>query len=172
MAHTDNHKPIPRSILIFRAAAYIGRPLAHFLRGQMPSIRLRLATSHPERQADPRRDFPPAEVVSADYFDQASMEAAVEGMNGIFVITANGTEERPAMRNLVTAVRKAGCAGSGAWSSRPTPARQADARRERTVRFPGERQLLGILYFRPVQVSRGLQVKPEFAGRECRVRRP
>jgi uncharacterized protein YbjT (DUF2867 family) len=110
MAHTDNHKPIPRSVLIFGAAAHIGRPLAHFLRSQAPSIRLRLATSHPERQADLRRDFPQAEVVAADYFDLSSMEAAVEGMEGIFVITPGGTDERIAMRNLVAAVRNAGCA--------------------------------------------------------------
>jgi len=110
MTHSDNHKPIPRSILIFGAAAHIGRPLARFLSRQSQPIRLRLASSQPDRQADLRREFPEAEVVAADYFDLPSMEAAVEGMEGIFVITPGGTDERPAMRNLVAAVRKAGCA--------------------------------------------------------------
>lgn len=109
MPHTDNHKPIPRSILIFGAAAHVGRPLAQFLRSQEQPIRLRLASSQPERQAELRQAFPDAEVVGADYFDLPSLEAAVEGMEGIFVITPSGTDERPAMRNLVAAVSKAGC---------------------------------------------------------------
>ena len=110
MPHTDNHKPSPRSILIFGAAAHVGRPLAQFLRSQEQPIRLRLASSQLERQAELRRDFPDAEVVRADYFDLPSLEVAVEGMEGIFVITPSGTDERPAMRNLVAAVKKAGCA--------------------------------------------------------------
>lgn len=110
MPNTENHKPIPRSILIFGAAAHVGRPLARFLRSQGLPIRLRLASSQTQRQAELRREFPDAEVVSANYFDLSSLEAAVEGMEGIFVITPSGTDERPAMTNLVAAIKKAGCA--------------------------------------------------------------
>ncbi len=105
-----NRKPIPRSILIFGAAAHIGRPLAEFLRKEAPQIRLRLVSTKRERCDALRRDFPQAEVVGANYFDLASLERAVEGMEGIFVLTPGETDERPAMTNLVAAVKKAGCA--------------------------------------------------------------
>jgi len=45
----DNHKPIRTSVLIFGAAAHVGSRLAQFLRRQAPQIRLRLASSTPER---------------------------------------------------------------------------------------------------------------------------
>lgn len=112
MSTSANRKPIPRSILIFGAAGHIGRPLVRFLRREAPQIRLRLVSTNAERADTLRRDceFPGTEVVSANYFDLPSLEVAVEGMEGIFVITPSATEERPAMTNLVTAVRKAGAA--------------------------------------------------------------
>jgi uncharacterized protein YbjT (DUF2867 family) len=107
MSGNDNKKPIPRSILIFGAAAHIGAPLTHFLRKEAPEIRLRLVSSSPERSDVLRRDFPDAEVVSANYFDLPSLELAVEGIEGIWVLTTGGTDERAAMTNLVAAVKKA-----------------------------------------------------------------
>jgi uncharacterized protein YbjT (DUF2867 family) len=106
---SSNHKPIPRSVLIFGAAAHIGGPLARFLRREAPDIRLRLVSSDPDRQEDLGKEFPEAEVVSANYFDPASLEKAVAGMEGIFVITPGTIDERTAMTNLVNAVRKADC---------------------------------------------------------------
>lgn len=110
MSSTHNRKPIPRSILIFGAAAHIGRPLAQFLHKEAPHIRLRLVSSKPDRCEALRADFPHAEVVSASYFDAASLDRTVDGMEGIFVITQGGTDERLAMTNLVAAVKKAGAA--------------------------------------------------------------
>ncbi|HKS45850.1 MAG TPA: NmrA family NAD(P)-binding protein [Amycolatopsis sp.] len=110
MSDNTNRKRIPRSILIFGASGHIGGPLAGFLHRTEPRIRLRLASSKPERADDLRRDFPYAEAVYADYFDLPSLESAVEGMEGVFVITTAGTDERPAMTNLVAALRKAGAA--------------------------------------------------------------
>lgn len=104
-----NRKPIPRSILIFGAAAHIGGPLARFLRRQAPEIRLRLVSSDPDRCEELRRDFTGAEVANANYLDLPSLERAVDGMEGIFVITPSGTDERPAMTNLINAIKKAGC---------------------------------------------------------------
>jgi uncharacterized protein YbjT (DUF2867 family) len=106
----DNKKPIPGSILIFGAAAHIGRPLTQFLRKEAPEIRLRLVSSSPERVDDLRCDFPDAEVVCANYFDLPSLELAVQGIEGIWVLTPAGTDERAAMTNLVAAVKKAGTA--------------------------------------------------------------
>lgn len=107
MPNTDNRKPIPRSILIFGAAAHIGRPLAQFLQKEAPYIRLRLVSSQPDRCDALHRDFPQAEVLSANYQDAASLDRAVEGMEGIFVITPGGTDEAIAMTNFVDAVKKA-----------------------------------------------------------------
>lgn len=105
-----NRKPIPRSILVFGAAAHVGKPLARILRREAPHIRLRLVSTDEGRCAALRAEFPQAEVVQANYFDLPSLERAVEGMEGLFVITPSGTDERPAMTNLVSAVKRADCA--------------------------------------------------------------
>lgn len=103
-----DRKPIPKSILIFGASGRIGRPLAAFLSREAPSIRLRLATHSPVKADALRKAFPSAEVVSADYADLPSLRKAVTSMEGIFVITPGGTDERPAMTNLVDALKAAG----------------------------------------------------------------
>ena len=100
-------KPIPRSILIFGAAAHIGRPLAAYLTREAPTIKLRLATSSPNKRDELRSTFPNAEVVQANYNDVDSLSAAVDGIEGVFVITPAGFSEEPAMTNLVTALKKA-----------------------------------------------------------------
>ncbi|OBG27515.1 NAD(P)H-binding protein [Mycobacterium sp. 852002-51057_SCH5723018] len=110
MTTNDNKKPIPRNILIFGAAAHIGRPLAHFLRKEAPEIGLRLVSSSPERIDVLQRDFPNAEVVSANFFDLQSLELAVHSIEGIWVLTPGGLDEGPAMTNLVAAVKKSGTA--------------------------------------------------------------
>lgn len=100
-------KPAPRSILIFGAAAHIGRPLAAYLTREAPTIKLRLATSSPSKRDQLRNAFPNAEVVEANYNDLASLSAAVDGIEGVFVITPGGLSEEPAMTNLVTALKEA-----------------------------------------------------------------
>ncbi|HEX6356443.1 NAD(P)H-binding protein [Actinophytocola sp.] len=110
MSGNGNTKPVPRSILIFGAAGHIGRPLAEFLHKEAPRIKLRLASSRPARLDDLRRDFPNAEAVHADYFDLPSLESATQGIEGVFVTTTGGTDEQPAMANLVAALEKAGTA--------------------------------------------------------------
>lgn len=105
-----NRKPIPRSILIFGASGHIGGPLARFLQREAPQIRLRLATSKPGQVDTLKRDFPAAEVVVANYADLPSLEIAAKGMEGVFVLTTNGTDERPAMTNVVAALKSANCA--------------------------------------------------------------
>ncbi|GGI25797.1 MULTISPECIES: SDR family oxidoreductase [Bradyrhizobium] len=100
-------KKIPSTILIFGAAAHIGGPLAHFLREEAPQIKLRLVTSNPANCDVLRREHPHAEVVIASYFDLASLEKAVDGMEGIFVLTRSGTNEADAMTNLVVLLKKA-----------------------------------------------------------------
>lgn len=103
-----NSKPIPRSILIFGAADHIGGPLAAFLAREAPSIRLRVASRDQARAEMLRERFPGAEAIVADYADLPSLTAAVDGMEGIFVITPATLDDRVAMPNLVEACRAAG----------------------------------------------------------------
>ncbi|KAK7440663.1 hypothetical protein CaCOL14_013019 [Colletotrichum acutatum] len=100
-------KPIPKSILIFGAAAHIGRPLAEFLTREAPAIKLRLATSSPGKKIQLQDAFPNAEVVEANYSDVTSLSAAVIDIEGVFVITPGGLSEEKAMTNLVTALKQA-----------------------------------------------------------------
>jgi uncharacterized protein YbjT (DUF2867 family) len=106
----SERKAIPRTVVIFGAGAHIGGPLAVFLAQQAPDIRLRLVTSKPERANAIRSRFPNAEIVTANYADKSSLDIAVEGMEGAFVLTPSGTDERPAMTNLVNALRGADAA--------------------------------------------------------------
>jgi len=104
-----NRKPIPHSILIFGAAGHIGGPLVRFLQREAPHVRLRVASSRAEGCEGLRRDFAGAEVVNADYYDLPALEAAVEGMEGMFVNTTLPKDEQAAMTNLIAAIKKAGC---------------------------------------------------------------
>lgn len=104
----DNRKPIPRAVLIFGAAAHIGGPLAAFLTREAPGMRLRLATSDPAKAPGLAARFPAAEVVVADLRDSATLAPAVEGIEGVFLLTPSGTEERPPMTNLTAALTRAG----------------------------------------------------------------
>ncbi|GJC85489.1 hypothetical protein ColLi_08327 [Colletotrichum liriopes] len=103
-------KQIPKSILIFGAAAHIGRPLTEFLTREAPSIKLRLATSSPKKKKQLQDAFPNSEVVEANYNDVASLSAAVSDIEGVFIITPGGFSEKEAMTNLVTALRQANSA--------------------------------------------------------------
>lgn len=103
-----DRKPIPKSVLIFGAAAHIGGPLAAFLAREAPSIHLRLVTRSPTKAEALRKAFPSAEIVNADYADLPSMRKAVDGMEGVFVITPGGTDERSAMTNLIDALKASG----------------------------------------------------------------
>jgi uncharacterized protein YbjT (DUF2867 family) len=103
-------KPIPGSIAVFGANAHIGKPLARFLRFKAPQLKLRLISSNLETTASLRNEFPETEVSHTSYFDRASLDIALAGIEGIFVITPTYIDERVAMTNLVASVKKAGTA--------------------------------------------------------------
>ena len=103
----DNHKAIPRSVLIFGAAGHIGGPLADFLSREAPQMQLRLVSRDAARAQQLQSRFPHAEVVQADYSDPVSLARAVTDIEGIFVLTPAGTDETQAMGNLVDAIRPA-----------------------------------------------------------------
>ncbi|KAF4539112.1 uncharacterized protein LTHEOB_10504 [Lasiodiplodia theobromae] len=100
-----NTKPIPKSVLIFGAAAHIGRPLAEFLQREAPSIKLRLATSSPAKVSTLQAAFPAAEVVEANFSDEPSLLRATAGMEGVFIITPGGTDEGAAATNIISALK-------------------------------------------------------------------
>lgn len=104
MSYTQ--KPIPNKILIFAAAGHLGTPLAEFLTRQAPHIGLRLVSRDSSKRAELQRRFPNAEVVPADYLDPASLARAAQGIEGAFVLTPGGTDEEPAMTNLVEAFHR------------------------------------------------------------------
>lgn len=100
-----NTKPIPKSILIFGAAGHIGRPLADFINREAPSIKLRLATSNSSKAETLQYAFPDAEIVTANYYDGESLKAAVNDIEGVFIVSPGGTDERKAIPNLIAALK-------------------------------------------------------------------
>jgi uncharacterized protein YbjT (DUF2867 family) len=78
------------------------------LRFHAPHVRLRLIGSTPEKVERLREEFPDLDCVQANYLDLPSLESALDGIEGLFVVTQM-VKEAPAMGNLVSAIRKAGC---------------------------------------------------------------
>lgn len=95
-----------RTILVFGAGDHVGGPLAHYVLKSHPEVELRVATSNPSRVPQLQAKFDGAKAVHADYFDEQSLVDALEGVNGIFVITPDFFDEITAMSNLVSAVRQ------------------------------------------------------------------
>ncbi|TAL01148.1 MAG: hypothetical protein EPO08_11305 [Rhodospirillaceae bacterium] len=103
-------KPIPTSIAVFGASGRMGRPLAEYVRYAAPEIRLRVITSSAAGVAALQKQFPDSEAICASYLDRTSLHAAVEGMEGIFMVSPSGMDEQTAVTNLVDAVREVGTA--------------------------------------------------------------
>lgn len=102
-------KPIPQRVAIFGASGHIGGPMATYLRFHAPQVHVRLIGSNADKVEILRENHPGVEVMQANYFDQASLDAAMAGMEGVLVLTTTGLREEPAMSNLVAAIRKADC---------------------------------------------------------------
>jgi uncharacterized protein YbjT (DUF2867 family) len=105
-----NRKPIPRHVLIFGAGGHIGGPMAEIMTRDAPEIALRLVTHNPAKVDELQARFPAAQIVIADYADRPSLDRAVSGMEGIFVIAPGGTDEQIAMANLIAAIKADGSA--------------------------------------------------------------
>ena len=103
-------KPIPTSIAVFGAGGRMGVEVAAYLDYAQPGIRLRLLTSSEAGGESLRARFPDREVVVADLLDRPSLDAALEGMQGIFLVTPSGLDEHAAMTNFIEAAQIAGAA--------------------------------------------------------------
>lgn len=100
-------KPVPRSIAIFGASGRMGIEVAAYLAYAHPDIRLRLLTSSEAGRALLSERFPSHEILIADYLDRASLGPALGGMEGIFMVTGSGLDERVAMANFIDAAEQA-----------------------------------------------------------------
>lgn len=104
----DDRKPIPRSIVVFGAAGRLGGPVARYVSAHAPAVRLRLVTSQQQKQDALRKAFPAAEIVVANYLDAASMQAALAGIEAVFLVTPNFLDEAAAMEIFAHTVHEAG----------------------------------------------------------------
>src|ERR1700739_250250 len=89
------------TILVFRAAGHIGGPFAHWARKAHPEVAMRLATSRPDKAAELGARFPQAEIVVCSYYDTDQLPAAMQGVEGVFMVTPDFTEEVKATTNLI-----------------------------------------------------------------------
>ena len=98
-------KPVPRSIAVFGASGHIGGPLAEQVRYEAPHVALRLVTSSEDKRHALCTRFPDAESVVANLYDPLSLGRALDGIEGIFVVTPAPFDEATAMANFVKAVQ-------------------------------------------------------------------
>ncbi|MFS4582915.1 NmrA family NAD(P)-binding protein [Phaeobacter sp. C3_T13_0] len=105
---THNRKPIPKSILIFGAANHIGRPMAEYIAKTAPQVQLCLVSSNEDRAEALKKDFPKADIVVADYYDLPSMEAALDGIEGVYMSSPITVDPKRSMNNFVAAAKKSG----------------------------------------------------------------
>jgi uncharacterized protein YbjT (DUF2867 family) len=103
-------KRIPAAIAIFGAAGRMGVEVAAYLDYARPDIRLRLLSSSEAGRDSLLARFPDREVLVADYLDRPSLDTALEGMQGVFVVTPSGIDEQEAMTNFIEAAQKADAA--------------------------------------------------------------
>lgn len=112
MTMLDAMPPYPRKpelhrIAIFGATGRMGGAVAAYLAYVSPRTTLRLLSSSPAGVAQ-LAAYPAAEHAAADYLNPSSLAAALDGVDGVFVVTPSGLDEQAAMTNLVEAVRAAG----------------------------------------------------------------
>lgn len=100
--------PIPElgRTLVFGAAGHIGGPAASYVGRTSPATTLRLVTSAPNNRAAMQASHRRAELVVANYFDPASLRAALEGVDRVLMITPPWSDDRTATENLVVAAQE------------------------------------------------------------------
>lgn len=101
-------KLLPSRIVVFGAGGRLGGPVAAFIDRYAPDVRLCLITSRPEQQPALRQKFPRAGIAVASYLDEVSMQRALVGAEGVFLVTPNFLDEQAAMQIFARAVREAG----------------------------------------------------------------
>lgn len=96
------------NILILGASGNLGGLTAERL-ADIPGIRLRLASSREPGRAALAERFPNAEAVQADWYDEASLVTAFDGIEKVFVVTPDFyTDEAVVTPNIIRAAKAAG----------------------------------------------------------------
>ncbi|WP_176473152.1 NAD(P)H-binding protein [Sphingomonas lenta] len=94
--------------LVFGASGHIGGPLAAALARVHGAASLRLASSSAAKRDALGERFPGAEAAVVDYLDQAATEAALAGVEAVFVVTPDFFPERRGAEVLLAAAEAAG----------------------------------------------------------------
>ena len=101
---SNSKSPLER-IAVFGANGHIGCPLAEWIRANSASTGLRLVIRNEGHRAALAAAFPQAEICLANYYDLGSLEAALAGVEGAFIVTPDFLDEQRAMTNFVYAAR-------------------------------------------------------------------
>ena len=101
-----NDKQEIKSVAIFGSNGRIGRPVAQYISRHKPDTELRLIVRSDRHRESLEKEFPNAKVVIANYYDLQSLEQALRGVQGVFVVTPDFLDEERAMTNLVYAARR------------------------------------------------------------------
>jgi len=101
-------KPRPANMVVFGASGHMGGPLARHARFVAPDVSLRLVTSSEAKRAALAAEFPDCEVVMADLFLPETLDVALDGAQGVFLVTPSPFDEQVAMTNFVEAMHRVG----------------------------------------------------------------
>lgn len=97
------------TVLVLGATGNLGGLTAQALTTAHPDVTLRLTSSKDSGCDTLRERFPQAEVLKADWYDPASLTAALQGVDRVFMATPDFyTDESVATPNVIAAVKAAG----------------------------------------------------------------
>jgi len=106
MERAPNLKPALKKIVIFGSNSRIGKPVVKYITEKSPDTALRLVVRKTKRIAPLQAEFPNAEIVLADYYDLPSLEKALRGADGAFIVTPDFLDEERGMTNVIYAARR------------------------------------------------------------------
>ena len=96
-------------ILILGATGNLGRLTASVLTQRYSQLKLRLTSHREDGRAALVEAFPCAEIVPADWYQEASLRAALEGVDKVLMVTPDFvTDESVATPNLIRAIKQVG----------------------------------------------------------------
>jgi uncharacterized protein YbjT (DUF2867 family) len=100
-----NSKSRLKTIAIFGSNGHIGLPVARWIKERSPETRLKLVVRSEAHRTVLAAEFPDAEICLANYYELASLEAALSNVEGAFIVTPDFLDEQRAMTNFVYAAR-------------------------------------------------------------------
>jgi len=102
----QNLKPKLSNIAIFGANGRLGKEVATALTNSDYTGQIRLIVRSKKNLALLKKAFPKAEYTIADYLGIDSLIAALDGVDGVFLVTPNRLDEENAMQNFIFAARR------------------------------------------------------------------